>query len=135
MKRDLNPLSGSGRVTIAEALAQLPGANGASFVSVFKHGSLVVEILAPPSSVPLPPHNRDEVYIVARGTGELLKDGARLPIRPGDFLFVPAGVEHHFENFTDDLIIWTIFYGPEGGEADEMLDCQAETVTSADLET
>jgi mannose-6-phosphate isomerase-like protein (cupin superfamily) len=117
MKRNLTPLSESGRVTIAEALAQLPGANGASFVSVFEHGSLVVEILAPPSSVPLPPHTRDEVYIVARGTGDLLNDGTRVPIHPGDFLFVPAGVEHHFENFTDDLTIWIIFYGPEGGEA------------------
>jgi mannose-6-phosphate isomerase-like protein (cupin superfamily) len=35
---------------------------------------------------------------------------------PGDVLFVPAGVEHHFENFTDDLATWVIFYGPEGGE-------------------
>ena len=90
-------------MTIAEALAQLPGPDGASFVSVFKHGSLVVEILAPPSLVPLPPHTRDEVYIVAQGTGELLNDGTRVSISPGDFLFVPAGVEHHFENFTDDL--------------------------------
>lgn len=123
MKRNLTPLSESGRLTIAEALAHLPGPNGESCVSVFRHGSLVVEILAPPSSVPLPPHTRDEVYIVARGTGELLRDGTRLPIRPGDFLFVPAGVEHHFENFTDDLTIWILFYGPEGGEVDEMLAC------------
>jgi mannose-6-phosphate isomerase-like protein (cupin superfamily) len=48
----------------------------------------------------------------------LFRGGVCLPISPGDFLFVPAGVEHHFRNFTDDLIIWAIFYGPEGGEAD-----------------
>ncbi len=109
--------SEGGRVTIAEALSQLPGVNGQSFVSVFEHGSLVAEILAPPSSSPLHPHPRDEVYIVARGTGELFRCGVSLPINPGDFLFVPAGAEHHFRNFTDDLIIWAIFYGPEGGEA------------------
>src|SRR4051812_43825638 len=119
MKREMKPLSGSRRVTVAEALAQLPGPDAENFVSVFKHGSLVVEILAPPSPVPLPPHTRDEVYIVAQGSGELLNGGTRVSISPGDFLFVPAGVEHHFENFTDDLIIWIIFYGPEGGEADE----------------
>jgi mannose-6-phosphate isomerase-like protein (cupin superfamily) len=110
--------SGRGRVTVAEALAQLPGPNGESFRPVFGHGSLVAEILAPPSSSPLHPHPRDEVYIVARGSGELFKGGVRLPISAGDFLFVPAGMEHRFENFTDDLIIWAIFYGPEGGEAD-----------------
>jgi len=31
-------------------------------------------------------------------------------------LFVPAGVEHRFENFSDDFATWVIFYGPEGGE-------------------
>lgn len=35
---------------------------------------------------------------------------------PGDFLFVPAGVEHRFEEFTDDLAVWVVFYGPDGGE-------------------
>jgi hypothetical protein len=24
---------------------------------------------------------------------------------------------HRFEDFTDDLAVWVIFYGPEGGEA------------------
>src|SRR5690242_13089853 len=117
MKSGMKPLSGSGKVTVAEALAQLPGPDGDNFVSVFNHGSLLVEILAPPSRVPLPPHTRDEAYIVIHGTGELINDGTRVPISPGDFLFVPAGVEHHFENFTDDLTIWVLFYGPEGGEA------------------
>jgi len=32
-------------------------------------------------------------------------------------MFVAAGVEHHFEDFTEDLAIWVIFYGPPGGEA------------------
>jgi len=110
------PFAPEQKVTVEEALAQLPGPQGERFVEVFKHGSLVVEILAPPSPVPLPPHTRDEVYVVVHGTGELMNGGRRLRIGPGDFLFVPAGVEHHFENFSDDLTIWALFYGPEGGE-------------------
>jgi mannose-6-phosphate isomerase-like protein (cupin superfamily) len=35
---------------------------------------------------------------------------------PGDFLFAPAGVVHRFEFFSQDLTLWVIFYGPEGGE-------------------
>lgn len=106
------------KITVEEALAQLPGPQGERFVKVFEHGSLVVEILAPPSPVPLPPHNRDEVYVVVQGAGELMTGETRLRIGSGDFLFVPVGVEHHFENFSDDLIIWALFYGPEGGECD-----------------
>jgi hypothetical protein len=34
-------------------------------------------------------------------------------------LFVTAGVEHWFEGFTNDLVAWIVFYGPEGGEANE----------------
>jgi hypothetical protein len=31
-------------------------------------------------------------------------------------MFVAAGTEHHFEDFTDDLAVWVAFYGPPGGE-------------------
>jgi mannose-6-phosphate isomerase-like protein (cupin superfamily) len=44
-------------------------------------------------------------------------DGSdRYPVSPGDVLFVPAGVIHRFEEFTDDFAVWVLFYGPEGGE-------------------
>jgi len=31
-------------------------------------------------------------------------------------LFVHAGVEHRFEEFTNDLSMWVVFWGPDGGE-------------------
>jgi hypothetical protein len=31
-------------------------------------------------------------------------------------LFAAAGATHCFENFSDDLVVWVLFYGPEGGE-------------------
>jgi mannose-6-phosphate isomerase-like protein (cupin superfamily) len=43
-------------------------------------------------------------------------DGERTPFDVGDVLFVRAGNEHRFENFTDDFATWVIFYGPDGGE-------------------
>ena len=33
----------------------------------------------------------------------------------GDFLFVPAGIEHRFFNFGHSPETWAIYYGPEGG--------------------
>ena len=64
------------------------------------------------------PHTRDELYVVVSGNGEFVNGPGRHPFGPGDVLFVAAGVEHRFEDFTDDLVVWVVFYGPEGGEAE-----------------
>lgn len=62
------------------------------------------------------PHVQDEIYIVSRGIGTFVNGGERSPFKPGDVIFVKAGVEHRFENFTSDFETWVVFWGPEGGE-------------------
>ena len=104
------------KLTLHEALAKLPGPKGERFVSLFRHGTLEVELYAPRGRDPQTPHTRDEVYVVISGSGWFVNGGTREPFAPGDFLFVPAGVEHRFEDFTEDLAVWVMFYGPEGGE-------------------
>jgi len=42
--------------------------------------------------------------------------GKREECGSGDLLFVAAGTEHHFEDFTDDLTVWVVFFGLQGGE-------------------
>ncbi|MEK7316742.1 MAG: cupin domain-containing protein [Candidatus Eisenbacteria bacterium] len=105
------------RATVADFLERIPTADGRRFASVFSHGTLQVEFYAPRGEDTQTPHTRDEIYVVISGTGKFLNGGSRRPFGPGDFLFVPAGVEHRFEDFSDDLAVWVIFYGPEGGEA------------------
>ncbi len=105
---------GRRRATVAEAMDLLPG--GERFAKVLGHGSMEVEIYAPRRTDPQTPHTRDELYVVARGSGEFVNGPERHPFGPCDVLFVPAGVEHRFEDFTDDLAVWVVFYGPEGGE-------------------
>ena len=107
------------RVTLAEALARLPGPGGERFAQVFEHGSLVVEIFAPRGRDTQQPHTRDEIYVVIQGAGEFVNGDSRHPFTPGDVLFVPARVPHRFENFSEDLTLWVFFYGPEGGEGGE----------------
>ncbi len=85
--------------------------------STFRHGTLDVKLAAPARPNQQTPHAQDELYIVVRGRGVLFHDGARDRFEPGDFLFVAAGVEHRFEDFGDDLLVWRVFYGPAGGEA------------------
>ena len=105
------------RLTVPEALARLPGPAAERYVELFQHGTLSVELYAPRGSDPQTPHTRDEVYVVVQGNGQFRNGNTRHPFGPGDLLFVPAGVVHRFEDFTDDLALWVVFYGPEGGEA------------------
>ena len=103
-------------LTVAEGLARLPGPEGERFVELFAHGSLSVELYAPRGDDLQSPHTRDEVYVVAAGRGQFRNGAERQPFSPGDVLFVPAGVVHRFEEFSDDLAVWVMFYGPVGGE-------------------
>lgn len=63
------------------------------------------------------PHEQDELYVIARGHGYFNRNGETSECQAGDVIFVPAGMQHHFENFSDDFATWVIFYGPKGGEA------------------
>lgn len=105
-------------VTLAQALAGLGGPENKTFAEVLAHGSLSVEIYAPRGADPQTPHRRDELYVVVSGQGVFVNGPDRHPFQPGDVLFVPAGVVHRFESFSDDFVTWVVFFGPDGGEAD-----------------
>jgi len=98
------------------AMDQLSEQAEVTFRTLFEHGTLEVEIYAPEGHDPQQPHRRDEVYVVISGRGYFRNGDERHPFKPGDLLFVPAGIEHRFEDFTDDFATWVMFYGPEGGE-------------------
>jgi mannose-6-phosphate isomerase-like protein (cupin superfamily) len=91
-------------------------ASGARFVELFRHGSLSVELYRPGDVDPQQPHARDEIYVVVAGSGSFVLGGRTVGVAAGDFLFVPAGMEHRFVDFTPDLTVWVAFYGPPGGE-------------------
>lgn len=113
----MNDTSHRHHVSLVEALSALPGLHGEAFAVVLEHGSLSVELYAPRGIDPQTPHTRDELYVVAAGSGVFVNGDRTHPFQAGDVLFVPAGVEHRFIDFSDDLAVWVMFYGPEGGEA------------------
>ncbi len=81
-----------------------------------RHGTMRVGVYAPRGRDPQSPHDQDELYIVIAGTGTFAKGGERRPFGPGDLIFVEAGAEHRFEDFTADFATWIVFWGPKGGE-------------------
>jgi mannose-6-phosphate isomerase-like protein (cupin superfamily) len=103
-------------VSLARALGLGPPPAGNLAVPVFKHGSLEVEMYQPEGTDPQKPHDRDEVYVVARGTALFFDGSERRRVDPGAFVFVSAGQVHRFEDFSPDFAAWVLFYGPAGGE-------------------
>lgn len=109
------------RITVAEA-ETIPLPEGERSVPMLAHGSMLVRFYAPRGTDEQDPHTRDELYVVARGSGTFINGGERHSFGEGDVLFVSAGEEHRFEGFTEDFATWVIFYGPEGGESPREAD-------------
>ena len=109
-------VSKTAHVGLLEALSKGPPPAGNLAVPIFAHGSLVVEMYTPAGVDPQKPHDRDEVYVVARGTGLFFDGLERHRVEAGTFLFVGAGQHHRFEEFSSDFACWVLFYGPAGGE-------------------
>jgi mannose-6-phosphate isomerase-like protein (cupin superfamily) len=104
-------------VSLEKALASGDPPPGNLAVPIFAYGSLEAELYAPRDVDRQRPHSRDEIYVVANGKGQFFDGSASHAVERGSFIFVPAGQEHRFEEFTRDFAVWVFFYGPEGGEA------------------
>lgn len=104
-------------VRLGDARGRIPGPAGEHSVSLLQRGTLNVKLSLPVVPNQQTPHAQDEVYVIVQGRGVLIHDGKRDRFESGDLLFVAAGVDHRFEDFTDDLAVWVIFFGPQGGEA------------------
>ncbi len=106
----------SGVIRFAEAQTAIPGPTGERAALVLKRGTLDVKLSLPVGANQQTPHEQDEIYVVIRGSGVLVHDGRADTFGPGDLLFVAAGVEHYYKDFSADLALWRIFYGEQGGE-------------------
>jgi mannose-6-phosphate isomerase-like protein (cupin superfamily) len=103
------------KLTVQGALDKL-SKHTSTFIQLFTHGTLEMEIFKPKEVDVQRPHAKDEVYVITTGSGHFLLENERTPVQAGDVLFVPAGARHRFVDFTDDFSTWVFFYGPEGGE-------------------
>lgn len=101
------------RVTsFADAVGQLPTPDGRRSMFIVDDPNLALKLYAPRGTDLQTPHTRDEIYIVAAGTGDFVREDQRVAFAAGDVLFAAAGVTHRFENFSDDFATWVMFYGP-----------------------
>ena len=101
---------------LSQAERRIPGPAGENAVMILQRGTLDVALSVPRVPKRQTPHVQDEIYFTVRGHGVLVHDGKQDLFGPGDLLFVAAGIEHQFEEITEDLAVWRVFYGPPDGE-------------------
>ena len=104
------------KFTIREMLEKLPlpadekWKEGVWDIEPFEKNDVRLIFFAPKNKDYQTFHEEDEFYFIVRGTGELIIDGKRSECETGDAFFVPAKVEHRFENFSEDFAVWAIFF-------------------------
>jgi mannose-6-phosphate isomerase-like protein (cupin superfamily) len=104
-------------MTVDKALQSVRDSDDGLYGVLLKNGSMELGFYKPVGNDEQSPHDQDEIYIVQTGSGKFICGDQRIPFQPGDALFVAAGVDHRFTDFSDDFAAWVIFYGPSGGES------------------
>ncbi len=104
------------RMTVEKALALVKTSDDGLYGVLLENGSMELGYYKPQGTDQQDPHEQDEIYIVQRGTGTFQLGDEHIDYAPGDALFVPAGAQHRFVDFSDDFGAWVVFYGPKGGE-------------------
>jgi mannose-6-phosphate isomerase-like protein (cupin superfamily) len=108
-------------VTLQQARdAKLPPGRLSSLL--MSHGTMTLRFYQPRGQDSQVPHDQDEIYVVASGSGTVVSGPREDALQsrrfgPGDAIFVPAGHIHRFTDFTSDFATWVIFWGRKGGEA------------------
>jgi mannose-6-phosphate isomerase-like protein (cupin superfamily) len=102
----------AGKISLENARRRLQSA-GQLFVELFRTEDCSVELYAPVGEDKQKPHSQDELYVISRGHGKFRRGEELIPFVTGDVLFVPARMEHRFEEFSDDFETWVIFVGPK----------------------
>lgn len=105
MDRSPPPLS------LSAALA-LPIPEGRISAEAFVDGDFEVRVYAPKGRDLQGPHDRDEIYFIARGSGNFRVGDTVTAIEQGALLFAAAHEVHRFEDFSKDFAAWVVFYGP-----------------------
>ncbi len=101
----------------ASALSAIGDRTGINrFEYMIRHGSMKAGLYAPHRRDEQGTHKQDELYVVLTGTGIFTKSGVEVAFSPGDLIFVEAGADHRFVDFSNDFTCWALFWGPEGGE-------------------
>jgi mannose-6-phosphate isomerase-like protein (cupin superfamily) len=101
----------STRIVTPAGAAALPQPPDNLATPIMAEQGVEVEYYAPAGTDVQTPHDRDELYFIAKGTAVFTSGEDRMKVAVGDMIFVPAGDEHRFEEIAGGFATWVIFYG------------------------
>ncbi len=104
-------------MTPEKALQAVRDSDDGLYGVLLEHGTMQLGYYRPIGTDDQKPHTQDEIYVVQSGHGVFLRGDEKIRVTSGDALFVAAGIEHRFVDFSEDFAAWVVFYGPEGGES------------------
>jgi mannose-6-phosphate isomerase-like protein (cupin superfamily) len=78
----------------------------------FDHRGRGASLYAPVGIDNQVPHDRDEAVLRRAGRRAFVRESERVAFTAGDVLFAAAGEHHRFVDFSADLTLWVLFYGP-----------------------
>lgn len=99
------------KLTVSSALDLLANASS-DFSRLLERNAFDAGLYKPEKVDSQQAHKRDELYVIAAGTGTFECGGETTSFAPGEVLFVPAQVDHRFRDFTEDFCTWVVFFGP-----------------------
>ncbi len=97
-------------MTAEHALAAVRDSDDGLYGILLERGATEVGFYKPKGEDLQQPHDRDEVYIVLSGHGRFFLDGEERRFETGEAIFVPAGAEHRFVDFSEDFSTWVVFF-------------------------
>ncbi len=97
--------------TLAEKRAELDLSQDLPYALLQADDTITLILYKPQSPDQQQPHDQDEYYFVASGSGEVTIAGVKTSITTGDAIFVPALTEHAFSNTSSDFACWGLFFG------------------------
>lgn len=78
-----------------------------------KHCQLVLMALAPGEEIGAEVHKLDQFFRVEEGSGVVVMDGTRTPVKAGFAIVVPMGANHNIINTgTEPLKLYTVYSPP-----------------------
>lgn len=110
-------MSGAWVKKLDDALAPLPmpatgkWPEGEPYQCMVNEPGAQILIFAPRGTDHQTPHNRNEAYVVVRGSATLEIEGVAQPIAAGDLAWIPRQVTHRFDDISDDFSAWVMFFG------------------------
>ncbi|WP_319381607.1 cupin domain-containing protein [Thiomicrorhabdus sp.] len=95
------------RNNLVEALNKAPDF-GPHTEHFFKKGRFNVDFYKPGEVDEMKKNKHDTLFFITSGDGHIFNNGKQHPVEQGEVIFVKAGKEHKFFNFSLDFTTWVV---------------------------